>query len=185
MKQHALPANAARIVPNATVLPVILSKYDSQPADTYCAGTTCSVSECCIPDPTCAGYNCPVGTYHPKPNQAGIKCGVNESCTTDECCDLNPTCAGFSPCPTHEHLKETAANIRCKTATCNSTECCGWNPKCSTHTCLEDDFYWSYAHIPNASGVFCNTEVCTDNQCCVATPTGNLPKVQTYPLFTQ
>jgi hypothetical protein len=161
------------------------AKYDSKPANTYCAGTTCSVSECCIPDPTCAGYNCPVGTYHPKPNEAGIKCGVNQSCITDDCCDLNPTCAGFSPCPVDEHLKKTAPNIRCKTATCTSTECCGWNPKCSTKVCSEDNFYWGYSHIPNADNVFCDTEVCTDAQCCIATPTGNLPKVQTYPLFSQ
>jgi hypothetical protein len=159
------------------------AKYDSKPGGTYCAGPVCSVSECCIPDPTCGNYQCPVGTYHPKPNEAGIKCGVNQSCDTDDCCDLNPTCAGFSPCPVDEHLKKTAPNIRCKTAVCNSTECCGWNPKCSTMVCPEDDFYWAYSHIPNASNVFCDTEVCTEKQCCVATPTGNLPKVQTYPLF--
>jgi len=162
-----------------------LSKYDAKPSDTYCDGVTCSVSECCTPDPTCAGYDCPVDTYHPKPNLAGIRCGINQVCTTDDCCTINPTCSGFSSCPIHEHLKDNAGAIRCTSATCNSTECCGWNPKCSTHACPENTYYNLFTHIPNASSVFCDTQTCTDDQCCIVTPTGNLPKVQTYPLFSQ
>jgi len=170
-----------------------VNNYNSK----YCEGVVCELTECCVPDPTCNAYKCPK-YYSDKPNKSSIKCGQGDACVTEQCCDLNPTCASYfsgiggqikglahGGCPTHEHLNKNAAEIRCLEPNCTTGECCIFDPKCSSFKCAENNFYHTYAHVPNADNIYCNNDQCTEEQCCVATPTYALPEVETWPLYPQ
>ena len=160
----------------------------------YCKGVVCELSECCVADPTCHNYKCPK-YYADKPNMSKIKCGEGDACDVAKCCNLNPTCSSYfgglpgtrgdkhGGCPVHEHLNKNVAEIRCLEPQCSTGECCSFDPKCSTFNCTEDNFYHTYAHVPNAENIYCDNDLCREEQCCVATPTYALPEVETWPLY--
>jgi len=137
----------------------------------YCQGVVCELSECCVADPTCHNYKCPK-YYADKPHMSKIKCGEGDACDVAKCCNLNPTCSSYfgglpgtrgnkhGGCPVHEHLNKSVAEIRCIEPQCSTGECCSFDPKCSTFKCTEDNFYHTYAHVPNAENIYCDNDLC-------------------------
>ena len=90
---------------------------------TTCAGGTCVASDCCQPNPTCAGFSsCSSGVNHLKGSPEAITCG-DATCLVSECCSANPTCAGFSSCSSGvSHLKSGSST--CPGGTCVASDCC-------------------------------------------------------------
>jgi hypothetical protein len=95
----------------------------TSPESISCSSGTCLMADCCVENPTCAGFACSTGVNHLKPSPSSIVC-VTAPCQVSECCVENPTCAGFACSTGVNHLKPSPSSIVCVTAPCQVSECC-------------------------------------------------------------
>jgi hypothetical protein len=109
-------------------------------APTYCAGTVCQESECCVEKETCASVTCGAGRSF-KAGYQSIHCAAEEcsseagSADEDTCCEDKDTCDnmtsgdGMTYCQTFTACGDTeqipnAATQACPDGGCTAEVCC-------------------------------------------------------------
>ena len=93
------------------------------PSNTPCTGSSCTVNDCCKPNPTCETIKaCPSGRQF-KPNYKQLLC-EGEHCKQNECCDPipQPNCLNFT-CQQNAALAPNYKDVVCAGDACTDNEC--------------------------------------------------------------